>query len=172
MRLFVAAWPPGSVLDQLRALHRPTIAGVRWTTTDQWHVTVGFAGEVAPALVDPLVADLSVALRHLDRAMVEVGPRAVRLGPSVLCLPAEGLENVAAAVRPVVEGTPPSMAPRPFRGHLTLARGRGGRRLPQGSLGDLVLSSRFSVDELALVASELLPGGARYRTLTRLALGS
>ena len=51
MRLFLAVWPSPEVVDVLRALPRPDTPGVRWSTEDQWHVTVEFLGEcdLAPA---------------------------------------------------------------------------------------------------------------------------
>ena len=52
-RLFVAVWPPDEVLDLIAALPRPEVEGLRWTTRDQWHVTLRFFGsvELAPAAV-------------------------------------------------------------------------------------------------------------------------
>ena len=47
MRLFVAVWPPVDVVERLSELPRPAVDGVRWTTPDQWHVTIRFLGEVA-----------------------------------------------------------------------------------------------------------------------------
>ncbi len=46
MRLFVAVWPSAAVVDELRGLERPARPGVRWTTADQWHVTLRFLGEM------------------------------------------------------------------------------------------------------------------------------
>ena len=48
-RLFVAVWPPPEVLDVLAALPRTERPGVRWTTRDQWHVTLRFLGMADPA---------------------------------------------------------------------------------------------------------------------------
>jgi 2'-5' RNA ligase len=45
-RVFVAARLPASLISQVRALDRPARAGLRWTTEDQWHVTLCFLGEV------------------------------------------------------------------------------------------------------------------------------
>ena len=52
MRLFVAVWPPDDVIDVLADLPRPEVAGVRWTTRGQWHVTLRFLGHVATVDVD------------------------------------------------------------------------------------------------------------------------
>ena len=46
MRLFVAVWPPPEVLDLVAEIDRPALAGVRWTTRDQWHVTLRFLGRM------------------------------------------------------------------------------------------------------------------------------
>jgi 2'-5' RNA ligase len=52
VRLFVAVWPPNDVVDVLADLPRPDVAGVRWTTQGQWHVTLRFLGQVAADDVD------------------------------------------------------------------------------------------------------------------------
>src|ERR1700674_5370013 len=59
MRLFVAVWLPAPVLAQLDDLARPEMAGVRWTTIDQWHVTLRFLGELAAP--EPLLETLAGA---------------------------------------------------------------------------------------------------------------
>ena len=46
MRLFVGVRPPDEVLDLIADLPRRAQAGLRWTTRDQWHVTLRFLGEV------------------------------------------------------------------------------------------------------------------------------
>ena len=48
MRLFVAVWPTPAVVEELGALPRPAAPGLRWTTADQWHVTLRFLGDADP----------------------------------------------------------------------------------------------------------------------------
>ena len=43
-------WPPPEVVARLAALARPTVEGVRWTTPEQWHVTLRFLGWVDDVL--------------------------------------------------------------------------------------------------------------------------
>jgi 2'-5' RNA ligase len=162
-RLFVAAWLPEAVLDRLEALPRADEPGVRWTRRDQWHVTLRFLG-------DAEIDEASAALARLaaPAAQVELGPRVSRLGRSVICLPARGLEGVA---RQVVErtagiGEPPD--PRPFTGHVTLARLR--HRGACGLAG-AAFSARFPVTEVHLVRSTTLPDGAVYETVAVRLLG-
>jgi 2'-5' RNA ligase len=161
-RLFVAVWPPEEVLDLVGALPRAVVPGVRWTTRDQWHVTLRFLGE---AEVDDAVA----ALDRLEAAATEavLGPQVGRLGTRVLVVPVAGLEDVAAAVTAVTAdvGEPPEA--RRFHGHLTLARLRGA---PACGLTDRVVTGRWPVRSVALVQSRLHPHGARYETVHEVVL--
>ena len=150
MRLFVAVRPPEEVLDQLAALPRSDATGLRWTTRDQWHVTLRFLGSVDD--VDGVVAALS-GVRHAA-CDVEVGPATTRLGPGVLMLPVRGLDSLAAAL--------PFPADRPFTGHLTLARARGrGGRVPSALVGT-PFAARWSATSFSLVRSQTKQTGAVY----------
>src|SRR5438445_10975988 len=60
-RLFVAVWLPEHVLDLVAALPRPDVEGLRWTSRDQWHVTLRFFGNV----------ELDDAVAALQRAAAE-----------------------------------------------------------------------------------------------------
>src|SRR6478609_506592 len=120
MRLFVAVWPPPSVITHIAELPRVERAGVRWTTADQWHVTLRFLGSVDDA--EPVVDALQsvTALAAVDAVL---GPITRRLG-AVLCVPVGGLESVAAAVVSSTRTIGASPDDRPFRGHITLARAK------------------------------------------------
>ena len=164
-RLFVAVWPPDEVLDLIEALPRPQVEGLRWTTRDQWHVTLRFLGECD--LDDALSAFRSIAGSAADVAM---GPTTGRFGRRILHVPTEGLLSVAAAtVRATAEiGHPPDQ--RPFAGHITLARSRRGDTDLRPFTG-LPLAGHWTAAELTLVASHLGPGGARYEIVESLPLG-
>jgi RNA 2',3'-cyclic 3'-phosphodiesterase len=159
LRLFVAVWPPPDVLDLLAGLPRAEQAGVRWTTPDQWHVTLRFLGAADPDEVSAALRPLGGRLGPVE---VVMGPRVGRLGRGVLMVPVAGLDAVAAAVVDVTRhlGHPPE--PRPFLGHVTLARLKGA---PACGLTDRVVRARWTATELALVRSELHPHGARYTTV-------
>jgi 2'-5' RNA ligase len=161
-RLFVAAVPPAPVLDALAALRRPDEPGVRYTVRDQWHVTLRFLGSCEPDAAQD-------ALHTLDAPAGEavLGPRVARLGRSVIAVPVHGLDDLAAAVVGATAdvGEPPD--PRPFTGHLTMARLKG--RAACGIAGEAV-DLRFAVSEIHLVSSELGADRARYRSLARFPL--
>jgi RNA 2',3'-cyclic 3'-phosphodiesterase len=151
VRLFVAVWPPAHVVSLLRSLDRPHRRELRWTTEDQWHVTLRFLGEADP---EPVAAVLREALTGLGARDVVLGPVTRRLGRSVLMVPVAGLDEVAAAV--------PFPADKPFTGHLTLARARQRASIPTALAGAPV-SAGWRVDSVALVGSTLAPGGAVYQ---------
>src|SRR5437867_10908588 len=96
MRVFVAVWPPESVVATVVSLLRPELPAVRWTTRDQWHVTLRFLGAVDSATV--VVDALTPALRGFGRVPVALGPATRRLGSGVLCVPVSGLGALADAV--------------------------------------------------------------------------
>jgi 2'-5' RNA ligase len=167
VRVFVAVWPSPEVVARLTALPRPARAGIRWTTEDQWHVTLRFLGEIT----ESEVALVKGALRPLgsvvpDGPVVAVaGPALERLGPAVLCLPVAGLDEVAARVVALTSGIGAPVGDRPFRGHLTMAR--AGRGVNPRPLAPVPISASWSVDEVTLVASTLHPQGARYQVIDR-----
>ncbi len=136
-RLFVAVTPPEWVLDVLGGLERPHISGVRWTDRTQWHITLRFLGSVeldeAVTAFDGIVAAPAEAV---------LGPAVERFTPTVLAVPVAGLEEMAAAVVAATGHVGKPEAPRPFRGHLTLARARGRRRIDRRLVPDPYLSLR------------------------------
>lgn len=173
-RLFVGIWPPASVLDQLDGLPRVERAGVRWTTREQWHVTLRFLGEADP---DPVVDALSSLAS--PRCEAVLGPRVGRLGRGILMLPVAGLDHLAADVHACTAAASASASagraaaasgaadPSGFLGHLTLARMKGS---PACGLTDAVVRARWPVEEIVLVRSRTLATGAVYDTLTTVPL--
>jgi 2'-5' RNA ligase len=166
VRLFVAVWPPDEILDRLAGLRRPERAGVRWTTRDQWHVTVRFLGQVDGA---EEVKGALLAAGKLATPTLSIGPVTRRLGPYIICLPVTGLDEVSSAVTSLTApfGEPPP--DRPFRGHLTLGRGKKGANM--GGLGGEPFEASWTADEVTLVASNLHPHGARYEVIDQVPLG-
>ena len=178
MRLFVAVWPDPAVLEAVAAFQRPDLPGGRWTTADQWHVTLRFLGEVAeadgPEVVDVLRA---VAARHRPVTAV-LGPVTGRFKDRILHVPVAGLDDLAAdviAATATMGDAPPE--DRAFQGHLTLARVRPRQaRLSPPALPPSVvgrpLAGSWTVRELTLVASDRRPGGSVYSVVDRAPLGA
>ena len=176
MRLFVAAWPPPEVVRTLAALPRPEVPGVRWTTADQWHVTLRFLGSIAEADLPALEAALAAGLAEPAGGAPAVGPAACRMGPAtgcfsraVLMVPVSGLEAAAAATVAATAGFGEAPPDRPFAGHLTLARSRGPdlRRL-----AGQPVAAAWTSSEVTLVRSHTDRSGARYEVLRRFPLSA
>lgn len=147
----------------MAALPRPAEPGVRWLPREQWHITLRFLGEV-----DPDEAAAALARVSAPPAEVVLGPQVARLGRFVVCLPAVGLDDLAAAVvgATAAIGRPPD--PRPFAGHLTLAR-----LAHRGACGvaGTPFTGRFTADAVALVRSTTRSGGAEYANVVTHRLG-
>ena len=155
MRLFVAIWPSDDVIDALRRLPRPDEpgGGVRWTTPEQWHVTLQFLGQIADDAVETIAGEWqAVAATHAPRT-AHAGPATHCFGRSVLVVPVDGFDDVGRGN----EG-------QPFTGHLTLARSRHRNLRP---LAGEPFEASWRVDELTLVRSHTKPEGAVYEVIER-----
>lgn len=166
-RLFVAAWPSAEAVEVLASVPRPTFDAVRWSSPEQWHVTLRFLGPVEDGLVGEVVGALGGLNSWAAEAVL--GPATRRLGRGVLMVPVTGLDGVADEVR---GRTAPYLArpdDQPFVGHLTLARGRGRAPVPPSLAGTAVVAS-WLADEVVLVQSRTLPSGAEYGVIARFPL--
>ena len=166
-RLFVAAWPPPDVIEVLGRLDRPASDGLRWTTPDQWHVTMRFLGSVTD--VDAVVEAVAATAATQPAVDATLGPATTRLGRTILVATVAGLDRMAASVVAATSGLGAPPEDRPFLGHVTLARAK--RRLPTTVVGAPIDAS-WTVTELAVVASDTRPEGARYTDVARVNLGS
>jgi 2'-5' RNA ligase len=169
-RLFAAVWPPASLVAQLRGLDRPARPGLRWSTEDQWHVTLRFFGQVDEVTEVTLRAALRQTAVAASTVEVSAGPAPRGLGRAVWALPVEGLETLAKRIADVTAKMGQPAPDRRFRGHITLARGRR-----PGTVAELAaspVSARWTVREITLVRSDLRPEGARYEVVGRWPLGS
>lgn len=174
MRLFVAVDLPEAVAELVRAMERPNLLSLRWTTEAQWHVTLRFFGEVDEEELPGLAAALDAVPQALlsdddDEVEAVLGPVSGWFpGRRVLQVPVAGLEELAA----VVADATASWGDDPeghFRGHLTLARVKGPRPGPP-SLAGHGLSATWPVEELVLYSSALGGAGSVYEAVHRVAL--
>jgi RNA 2',3'-cyclic 3'-phosphodiesterase len=154
VRLFIALLPPTDVLDVLDGLDRPEVTGVRWSTRDQWHVTLRFLGEVELAEGEALLRSLGGA----SAREVSMGPETWRLGRANLVVPVAGADDLAMALAP----------DREFHGHVTLARSRR-KHIPDELLGQRV-SASWTATSVVLLRSTLLPTGAVHEEVARISL--
>jgi 2'-5' RNA ligase len=171
VRLFVAVSLPPDVIELVGDLPRPDLASLRWTTEDQWHITLKFLGEVAsPSVVAEALTKVPGALREAGVREVEVVLGAATAwfrGRRILHVPVTGLDTLASVVAEVTASFGEhSEEDPPFAGHLTLARVRRNASGPANLAGTPV-SAEWTVPEILLMSSTLGPGGSRYGVVAK-----
>lgn len=189
LRLFVAVNLPPEVLAACELeRHRveralgPLVRKVRFPHPEGLHFTIKFLGWTPEETLEPVRAGLARAATllapfDLTLAGLEAFPSMKR--PRVLFLGvSEGGEPLSLLAQGVEEQLAPLGFPTERRGftpHLTLGRvkepqsaARIGARFAAIPAQEV---ARFRVERLALMQSELSPGGSHYLTLAEFSLG-
>jgi 2'-5' RNA ligase len=179
MRLFVGLAVSEDAKDSLERLTlrmRAKDDGLRWSTPEQWHVTLVFLGEVADAAREALVEELTrVRQPALTLRMEQVGvfERAGILHAQIDVT--QGLLRLYEAVAAAVKRSGLAVEERPYRAHITLARAknREGRKTVERlerAAEQQRLGASWSAQEFLLYESQLSPGGSRYVVQERFGL--
>jgi RNA 2',3'-cyclic 3'-phosphodiesterase len=175
MRLFFAIELPEELRSALASFSASLAGDLRRVRADQLHLTLRFVGEVD----DPAALVQAVALDGPPFSLrVEGGGTFGRdrvlwagVGGEV-----ERAAALAAAIERAVVGLGHPAADQRFSPHITLARAKG--RVPRESverlrfLLPLPRIGEFTVSEVVLFRSELLPAGARHTAIHRFPLAS
>lgn len=173
-RLFVAVRPPRPIRDLLRAA-MGGVAGARWQTDDQLHLTLRFLGEVdRHAAADVHAALAAIHHPRFDIALDGFGTFDRRGIVNALWAgvtphaPLKTLHNkidqacARAGIRP---------DERAFTPHITLARlNRASGPVAGFAEAAPLTSEPFTVDDFALYESELTPAGSIYSIVERYSL--
>jgi 2'-5' RNA ligase len=183
MRLFVGLAISEAVEESLERLTlrlRVKDDGLRWSTPDQWHVTLVFLGEVEDAARAKLVQALSTLRQPPLKLRMErlgVFERSGILYAEVEI--SEELLHLYEAVAAAVRRCGLEVEERPYRAHITLARARNreGRKAVErlrtvASREQQRLRASWGAEEFLLYESQLSPGGSKYVVRERFALGS
>ena len=175
MRAFIAVTLPADARATLAAyqdtLKHTVVDGVRWTPTEQLHITLRFVGECRTEMVEPLRAlvrrvasetpPIQAAWQPIDGAFPHRGaPRILWAGLTT------GEDRVASLARRVEEdvvalGFPPET--RAFHAHVTLGRVDGSARAVGQRLDAAAArlpETPWLLQHTALIESRLLPQGA------------
>ena len=172
MRLFVAADLPGVAAERL-AEHGRALAdagGWRAIAEADIHVTLVFLGDHPPDVVEPISAALSEAWRPVGGLRLGSALRLPPRRPRVAAIEVEDPRGELAALQADVSGRLAALGlhtpeRRPFLAHVTVARRSRG---PEGAVAPPAPGGEeLDVSTLALYASRLAPGGARYEALAR-----
>jgi 2'-5' RNA ligase len=202
--VFAGLWPTPEVrhhlagalltavgVDPENAPGRSGADGVRWTAAENWHLTLGFYGDVGEGRVEVLaeqLADVAASGRPFDLALTGAGVFAHRTLWAGVGGEIEAVHALVDGCRDAGETIGARQDDRVrSRPHLTLGRvaqPRGGRRrrdLAAPDPGDLLVHAlavyrgpRWPVTELVLAESrpgEGRAGGPSYRALATWPLG-
>jgi len=175
-RLFVAIRPPAAVRGHLLAL-MGGVAGARWQSEDQLHLTLRFIGEVDRHRAADVDAALAGIVHPSFEACVEgVGSFERRGAPAALwagVAPPDPFKTLHKKVDQAIVRAGLEPERRAYVPHITLAR------LPRdaGPVGAFLASAgraagpAFFVEEFCLYESRLKPEGAIYTVVERYRLG-
>jgi RNA 2',3'-cyclic 3'-phosphodiesterase len=135
---------------------------LRWTPTEQLHITLSFLGEVAEEKLEPLrgaLGAIEACAFGIEFQRIETLGRAAVLAAAAKLTPAFArlAESVAAAVRPFVVQPEEDRA---FRPHVTLARARRGAAVSKHKSLPPLPPLRFSAECFRLCQSKLTSEGA------------
>jgi len=161
-------------ISLLQSKLRESEAEVRWESSDKFHITLKFLGNVEPPIIDSLVSQLQVLLKNVSSLKTiynTIGgfpsvdrPRVIWIGAEqneFLMKLQENIESVCTELGFDKED-------RVFHPHITLGRVKGNRKLSR--LTETVKSLTFEpiqalCSEVLLIKSDLKPSGSVYTTL-------
>jgi len=172
IRLFVALEIPDDLRFRLSLL-QGGVPGARWSTPEQYHLTLRFIGEVNEAVASD-IDDVLTALRgsafSLELAGVgEFGgklPRALWAGVR----PNEALVHLQKKIETAMQRLGLAAEERKFTPHVTLARLRNAPREKVTEFllhNSLFAGGAFDVKQFALFSSRLGSAGAVYNVERR-----
>jgi 2'-5' RNA ligase len=178
LRLFVALDLPDHVVGDLAAAVdevRAEQPRLRWAPAPRWHLTLAFLGAVDPRKVDDLCTRLGRAAHRHPQLPLELGG-AGRFGNRVLWVGVRGavsdVGRLAASVAAGSRRAGIAVEDRPYRPHLTLARGRDGVDLrPAVAALAAYTGPAWTAAEVHLVRSHL-GRDVRYERLASFVLGA
>lgn len=178
LRLFIAIALPDVVKDEIQKAQdelRRAIPNkvVRWTTREQFHLTLKFLGNVYAEKVPELIE----GMREACTSCPPLHLRAERIGffpdmrfPRVVWAwvhdEKELLPKIHAAVEAATVGFTAAKAEEKFTGHVTFGRTKGIKRREAEILGTLALGmvdrlfGEWSADKIEIIRSELSSAGS------------
>lgn len=125
MRLFYALMPSAAVIAGLRPL-MTGVAGARWQSDEQLHLTLRFIGDVSGPVVDDLISALPDGLTALPPLSLSgVGYFETRDRPNALWVSVEPKEPLARLHRKfdrICQRVGLDAEARAYRPHITVAR--------------------------------------------------
>jgi 2'-5' RNA ligase len=172
-RSFVAVQMPAEAVAALTTAITPLRerhSGLRWVRSTRWHLTLVFLGELSGGGRLRALQALRRATWCTPRFELTVPGRLGRFGERVLWAAIEtddeSLVTLVTAIRHELAAEGLAYDDRPFRAHVTLARGKPQLPLPRTrTLSAPGLPYRWPVTAVALMSSGPNGQGNGYRTV-------
>ncbi len=181
MRSFIAIDLPAAEQQALgKAVQSLCQSKVRasWVRAENLHLTLKFLGDIDPVQLAGIIASLEPLAAGEQPFCLQFGEFGFfppRGQPRIVYLSVEPESFLKSLANRVDELLLPLGFPRErrFRAHVTLARLKSDKNLPQlfKALGSSVLSGEFRVAGVTLYQSTLFSDGARYEVLRRFPFG-
>lgn len=169
MREFIALEPPDEFVSDVAAMARKLVPCVdgHFVPPENYHLTLAFLGDITESQAQAAMDAIEGACA--GQAPIPLEPHGLgsfgRGKSSTLWLgflENHELQELAARTRRELRARGLDFDGKPFKPHLTLARGA---RLPQGHLPDLPFPSQTEARLITLFKSTLRPEGAAYKPL-------
>jgi 2'-5' RNA ligase len=182
MRMFVAVVPPLEVVEDLAEFVEPRRerdSPLRWSSEQQWHLTLAFLPAVADRDLDELVERLAEVAGRRDEFELRLqgagsfpNPAQGKVLWAGVAGDTEPLERLSASSRSAAVRAGVEVDGSKFRPHLTLARVNRPMELTRWlRVFELYSGPSWQVDEIALIQSQPGHGGSRYTVHEVFALG-
>jgi 2'-5' RNA ligase len=176
-RLFVALEIPEFVREKISELKEEAISkssDLRWETSEKFHLTLKFIGEVNDELIEP-ISDLLGFLEECNRInckLTKFGFFFKNKTPQILWIGLwvdSILFNIVEQLNQKLTKFDIPAEVRKFKPHLTLLRIK--KRFPEEWVTKLnnftIPEINFSSDSILLIKSELLPESSRYTVIKK-----
>jgi 2'-5' RNA ligase len=184
IRAFIALPLPSEIQREFAIIQAQLIesqAAVKWDTSEKFHITLKFLGDVdssQPQLIAKELQNSIGGLSPFDLSFISLGafpdvgrPRVVWIGTQQN----EHVQGIQERVERVCDSFGFAKEDRPFHAHVTLGRVKGDRNLDRltaklKSITFKPLIARCS--EVHIIRSELKPTGSVYTLLNSIPLAS
>lgn len=179
MRIFIAALLPEDVIcwmgDYLRGI-KPHVDGVKWEKPEKLHLTLKFLGETQ----EQTASKISELLGQISENYSPFRTKVTRLGgfpgmenPRILYLGLEHKEGLSTFQKEVESALEPLGFPKErkrFIPHVTIGRVKK-RFITKGPV-PLPEKIAFDISKVAVIKSELKPGGSEYTEISVVSLSA
>jgi len=182
MRMFVAVEPPLEVLEDLAEYVEPRQerdSPLRWSSQEQWHLTLAFMPAVAERDLDELIERLAETAGRREKFELRLqgagsfpNPAQGKVLWTGVTGDTEPLERLSASCRSAAVRAGVEVDGSKFRPHLTLARANRPVELTRWlRVFDLYTGPSWQVEEITLIESHLGRGRPRYQVQEVFPLG-